>query len=96
MKAVLKSNGTVIAESDDTTYIEGNQYFPIDTVDQSLLNDSDTQYHCPWKGDARYYDVDGNKDTMWQYPNPLPSAELKVKKDISNLVAFDPSVIEVS
>ncbi len=94
MKAIL--NGKTIAESDDTVYIEGNQYFPMASVDEEMLTKSDTQYHCPWKGDAQYYDVDGNKDAAWQYPNPLPSAELKVKRDISDLVAFDKSVVEVS
>ena len=96
MQAVLKSNGKTVATSDDTTYIEGNQYFPIDTVDMSIVTESDTQYHCPWKGDAKYYNLDDQKDAMWQYPNPLPSAEVKVKKDISNLVAFDPTLVEVS
>jgi uncharacterized protein (DUF427 family) len=94
MKATI--NGKVLAETDDTTFIEGNLYIPIDSVNSDLLEDSDTQYHCPWKGDAKYYIVDGVKDAMWQYPNPLPSAELKVKKDISNLVAFDKSMVEIS
>ncbi len=93
MKAVLEDK--VIAESDDTIYIEGNQYFPLDSVDESLITKSDTQYHCPWKGDAQYYNLGEHKDAMWGYPNPLPSAELKVKRDISNHIAFDKSVVEV-
>lgn len=93
MKATI--NGKVIAQSDDTTYIEGNLYIPFESVDEDLLEESDTQYHCPWKGDAKYYNVNGVKDAMWQYPHPLPGAELKVKKDISNLVAFDKSKVEV-
>jgi len=94
MRAVI--NGKTVAESDDTVYIEGNQYFPMSTVNKDLLEDSDTQYHCPWKGDAKYYNVDGAKDAMWCYPNPLPAAELRVKRDISDLVAFDPSLVQVS
>jgi uncharacterized protein (DUF427 family) len=94
MKATI--NGTVIAESDDTVYIEGNQYFPMSSVNEEMLTKSDTQYHCPWKGDAQYYDINDSKDAAWQYPNPLPSAELKVKRDISDLVAFDKSQVEVA
>jgi uncharacterized protein (DUF427 family) len=45
MKATI--NGKVIAQSDDTTYIEGNQYFPLDSVTEGVLTDSDTQYNCP-------------------------------------------------
>jgi uncharacterized protein (DUF427 family) len=94
MKAAI--NGKVIATSDDTTYIEGNQYFPLDSVVDGVLTASDTQYHCPWKGDAKYYNVDGAKDAAFGYPNPLPTAALKVKKDISNLIAFDKSIVKVS
>lgn len=94
MKATI--NGKTVAESNDTIYIEGNQYFSLDSVDQSLLEKSDTQYHCPWKGDAQYYNVDGQKDAAWGYPNPLPSAELRIKRDISNFIAFDKSMVEVS
>lgn len=88
-------NGKTIAESDDTIYIEGNQYFPLDSVERDLLSKSDTQYHCPWKGDAQYYNVGNQKDAAWGYPNPLPSAEIRIKRDISNYIAFDKSVVEV-
>lgn len=88
-------NGKTIAESDDTIYIEGNQYFPLDSVERDLLSKSDTQYHCPWKGDAQYYNVGSQKDAAWGYPNPLPSAEIRIKRDISNYIAFDKSVVEV-
>jgi len=94
MKAIV--NGKVIAQSDDTVYIEGNQYFPMSSINMDLLEDSDTQYHCPWKGDAQYHNVDGVKDAAFGYPNPLPSAELKIKRDIGDLIAFDKSMVEVS
>ncbi len=93
MQALM--DGDVIAESDDTIYIEGNQYFPLDSVNPDLVSKSDTQYHCPWKGDAQYYNLGENKDAMWGYPNPLPSAELRIKRDISRYIAFDKSVVEV-
>ena len=71
-------NNTIIAESDDTTLLEANHYFPPETVNREYLVDSDTQTVCPWKGTASYYHVvvDGevNKDAAWYYPDPLPSA----------------------
>ena len=80
------------ADKDDLIYIEGNWYFPLSSVNKDMIKESDTQYHCPWKGDAKYYDVsDGEttaSDAMFQYPNPKPSAKDVVKKDFSNHVAF--------
>jgi uncharacterized protein (DUF427 family) len=71
-------DGTVIARSDDTIVVEGNHYFPPDSVDQSLLRDSDTTSRCPWKGLAQYKDVVvGDRvaaDAAWYYPEPLPAA----------------------
>ena len=94
MKAVW--NGQVIAESNDTVYIEGNQYFPPDSVNQDFLTDSDLTTECHWKGTANYYHlVDGDKkgeNLAWTYLNPLPSAEQKVKRDITGFVAFYPEV----
>jgi uncharacterized protein (DUF427 family) len=80
-------NGAVIAESDRTVEVEGNQYFPIDTVKRELLRDSSTHTTCPWKGVASYYDVvvDGqvNKDAAWYYPTPKDAA-----RQIAGHVAF--------
>lgn len=72
-------NGATIAESEDTVMVEGNHYFPPDSVDRSLLEPSDRTSLCPWKGKARYYDivVDGkvNSAAAWYYPDPKPKAE---------------------
>ncbi|SEN47015.1 Uncharacterized conserved protein, DUF427 family [Sphingomonas gellani] len=72
-------NGAVIARSDDTVVVEGNHYFPADTVDATLLQPSSTTTICPWKGTAHYYSlrVDGadNADAAWYYPDPKPEAE---------------------
>ncbi|WP_294314356.1 DUF427 domain-containing protein [uncultured Sphingomonas sp.] len=72
-------NGVVIAGSDDTVVVEGNHYFPADSVDQSVLRPSATTSVCPWKGTAHYYslDVDGakNADAVWYYPDPKLEAE---------------------
>ncbi|MDE0776753.1 MAG: DUF427 domain-containing protein [Nocardioides sp.] len=80
-------NGTVIASSDDTVVVEGNHYFPADSVDRSLLRDSSTTSVCPWKGTASYYslEVDGrtNTDAAWFYPTPKDAAA-----EIADRVAF--------
>jgi len=71
-------NGTVIAESDDTVVVEGNHYFPPESVNAALLEASDSHTLCPWKGEASYKSivVDGkrNPDAAWFYPDPLPAA----------------------
>jgi len=81
MKAIW--NGTVIAESDDTVVIEGNHYFPADSLKKEYFSSSDTQTSCPWKGIASYQSikVDGkeNPDAAWYYPTPKEAA--KVIKD---------------
>lgn len=80
-------NGTVIAESDDTVIVEGNHYFPLASVDPTLIRPTDTHSVCPWKGTASYYDiaVDGetNADAAWYYPTPKPAAN-----EITGRVAF--------
>jgi uncharacterized protein (DUF427 family) len=80
-------NGKVIAESDKTIVVEGNQYFPPDAVNSEYLQESSTHTVCSWKGTASYYSlvVDGqtNKDAAWFYPQPKDAA-----KEITNYVAF--------
>jgi len=72
-------NGVTIAESDDTIVVEGNHYFPADSVRPEFLNSSSTQTTCPWKGQASYYtlEVDGqvNEAAAWYYPEPKAEAE---------------------
>jgi uncharacterized protein (DUF427 family) len=80
-------NGEVIADSDDTVIVEGNHYFPRDSVRTELLRDSDTHTVCPWKGTASYQSlvVNGkvNEDALWYYPEPKPAAE-----HVTDRVAF--------
>jgi uncharacterized protein (DUF427 family) len=80
-------NDTVIAESDDTVVVEGNHYFPADSVNSDLLVASDKTTVCPWKGTASYYSliVDGkeNPDAAWYYPSPKDAAA-----EIKDHVAF--------
>ncbi|MBI1181156.1 MAG: DUF427 domain-containing protein [Alphaproteobacteria bacterium] len=72
-------HGTVIAESDDTVVVEGNHYFPENTLRRDLVKPSDTTTVCPWKGTAHYYSlvVDGeeNRDAVWYYPEPKAAAQ---------------------
>ena len=85
MRAVW--NGETIAESDDTVVVEGNHYFPVEAVADGVLQPSDKQTVCPWKGTASYYDVvvDGqvNEDAAWYYPEPKPEAA-----EIRDRIAF--------
>ena len=76
MKAVL--GDTVIAEAakDDLISIEGNWYFPPESVSSELLVTSDTPYTCPWKGACQYFSVKNGdgvlQDQAWSYPDPDP------------------------
>ena len=80
-------NGQVIAESDDTVFVEGNYYFPMTAVRESYLQDSDTTSVCGWKGIANYYHlvVDGvhNENAAWYYKSPKDAA-----RSIAGRIAF--------
>ncbi len=71
-------NGAIVAESDHTVTVEGNHYFPPDSVRMEYLADSESHTRCPWKGKASYYNlvVDGkeNPDAAWYYPKPTRAA----------------------
>jgi uncharacterized protein (DUF427 family) len=71
-------NGATLAESDDTVVVEGNHYFPADSIKAEYFADSDTHTTCPWKGEASYktIQVDGqaNPDAAWYYPQPKDAA----------------------
>src|SRR5580658_3261342 len=87
MTIVATYEGTEIARSDDTVVVEGNHYFPAKDVKEGVLQPSDSHTHCPWKGDASYYDVvlgeQRNPDAAWYYPSPKEAA-----KEITDRVAF--------
>ena len=80
-------NGRTIAKSEDTVVVEGNHYFPADSVDATLLKLSATTSDCPWKGTANYHSlvVDGkeNRDAAWYYPAPKAAAA-----EIRDRIAF--------
>lgn len=85
MKALW--NNTVIAESADTVVVEGNHYFPPESIAPEFFKPSATTTVCPWKGTASYYtlDVDGkeNPDAAWYYPDTKPAAD-----EIKGRIAF--------
>jgi uncharacterized protein (DUF427 family) len=80
-------NGEVLAESDSTEIVEGNHYFPPDSVNRELFVTSETQSNCPWKGIASYYHIrvgeQVNSDAAWYYPEPKAAAS-----QIKDRIAF--------
>jgi uncharacterized protein (DUF427 family) len=90
--ATAQWNGTRLAKSDKTIVIEGNHYFPKDSVQMQYMQPSDMHTTCVWKGEASYYDivVDGmtNPGAAWYYPSPMPGAIERVGKDFSGYIAF--------
>lgn len=80
-------NGAILAESDRTQVVEGNQYFPPDSINQTYFRESNTHTTCPWKGEASYYtivvDDQENKDAAWYYPKAKEKA-----KHIEGYIAF--------
>lgn len=85
MKAIW--NDTVLAESDKTIEVEGNHYFPRESIKKEFFQESDTHTKCSWKGTASYYTVKingkDNRDSAWYYPEPSEAA-----KEIKGYVAF--------
>jgi uncharacterized protein (DUF427 family) len=80
-------NGVQLAQSAHTEIVEGNHYFPPDSIHRQYFHDSVTHTQCSWKGTASYYDIEVNgkvnKDAAWYYPTPLPAA-----KNIAGYIAF--------
>ncbi|MEA5511153.1 DUF427 domain-containing protein [Crocosphaera sp. UHCC 0190] len=80
-------NGVILAESDQGEIVEGNYYFPPESINQTYFKSSETHTTCSWKGVASYYtiEVNGqeNKDAAWYYPDPKEKA-----KNIQGYVAF--------
>jgi uncharacterized protein (DUF427 family) len=77
----------VLAESTATKVVEGNHYFPPNSIRREFFRESDRHTLCSWKGTASYFDIvvedQVNPDAAWYYPTPLPAA-----KDIAGYVAF--------
>ncbi|MDJ0691706.1 MAG: DUF427 domain-containing protein [Xenococcaceae cyanobacterium MO_188.B32] len=80
-------NGAVLAESDSCEVVEGNQYFPPDSINKEYFQPSSTHTTCPWKGQASYYNIvvngEENKDAAWYYPETKEKAN-----NIKGYIAF--------
>ena len=80
-------NDVVLAESETFETVEGNIYFPLNSLNMEHFKESPTTTGCPWKGTAHYYTVNANgqenPDAAWYYPAPKQAAE-----NIRDHVAF--------
>jgi uncharacterized protein (DUF427 family) len=80
-------NGAVLAASDHTQIVEGNHYFPADSIKREYFRENENHTVCPWKGTASYYDIEVagqvNRGAAWYYPSPKPAA-----KNIKDHIAF--------
>ncbi len=85
--AKARWNDVTLAESDKCEIVEGNSYFPADSVHREYFKPSETHSICPWKGQASYYDIEvngeRNPDAAWYYPAPKEAAN-----NIKDYVAF--------
>lgn len=76
-------DGVKVAESQRPLMVFETQivpriYLPEEDVDAAFLTPTDTASHCPYKGNASYYNIQINGeaivDAAWYYPNPIPEA----------------------
>jgi uncharacterized protein (DUF427 family) len=92
MKAVWNNQVIAEADNDKLIRIEGNWYFPPESIKREFYIDSLTRTTCHWKGEALYYSVvvngQNNEDAAWYYPMPLQGGIDQVKKDFTDYVAF--------
>ena len=72
-------NGVILAESDETVVVEGNHYFPPDSLKKEHFAPSSHHTTCGWKGEASYYHVEAagktNENAAWVYPTPKDAAK---------------------
>jgi uncharacterized protein (DUF427 family) len=87
MRVRAVCRGQVIAESNDTVVVEGNHYFPVESLRWEYFTASRTRTVCPWKGLANYYTITVaevvHPDAAWFYPHPTP-----LTRKVKNRVAF--------
>lgn len=80
-------NDAILAQSEQCEIVEGNYYFPPESLNREYFQDSNTHTTCPWKGVASYYtivvDNKTNQDAAWYYPNPKEKAN-----NIKGYIAF--------
>jgi uncharacterized protein (DUF427 family) len=96
---VVRAGDRVIADTTRSLTLQEStypavHYIPIDDVDQSVLERTDTSTYCPYKGDASYYTITGDQeltDVVWSYEKPYSSVE-----EIAGYVAFYPNKVSIS
>ena len=92
MKAIWNDEVIAEASKDELIHIEGNWYFPPNSVKREYVKPSDTHTTCPWKGLASYYNItvggNVNEDAAWYYHEPIDRSKEIVKKDFTDYVAF--------
>ncbi|MDB5165429.1 MAG: hypothetical protein JWM00_319 [Candidatus Saccharibacteria bacterium] len=92
MKAIWNKETVAEATPEELIRIEGNWYFPAESIKKDFFKDSDRRTTCFWIGEASYYDVtvDGQTSEFgaWYYPQPIVGSIEKVGKDFTNYVAF--------
>lgn len=98
MKAIW--HGKTIADTQDALMIEGNYYFPPESVSKEFLHPGSMIYPCYWKGLARYYHLqyadDTDKNAAWTYRRPTWLSKKIMRRDFSNYIAFDSRVKIIS
>ena len=94
-QAIAKIGDTVVAESDNTVFVEGNHYFPPSDVTMELLTQTDHHTTCHWKGEADYFTitVDGEKyeNAGWTYRSPITDQA----KGLKDMIAFYNTIVTV-
>lgn len=93
--AVARIGDTVIADSDETMFVEGNHYFPASDVNFDMLSKTDHHTVCHWKGDASYYTVKINgqeyENAAWTYHEP----KTKQAEPLKDMIAFYSNIVTV-
>jgi uncharacterized protein (DUF427 family) len=88
----VEVDGITVAESSSPrllfeTGLPARYYLPKPHVRMDLLTPTDTESHCPYKGQAEWWSVRGGDavrtDLAWSYRMPLPESQ-----KIAGLVAF--------
>jgi uncharacterized protein (DUF427 family) len=99
MKAMFGKIVVAAADFDEVVGMEGNVYFPPQTVTADALRNSPTAYTCPWKGSAQYHDLLVGEavleDAAWSYPSPTEYALAHVGRDFSGYIAFDTGQVRI-
>jgi uncharacterized protein (DUF427 family) len=100
VKATIHGKTVAQAADEDVMLIDGDVYFPPDSVIHSALQESSTARSSSWKGDIQYYDVRIDdldvRDGAWCHPAPPDTAVALVGRDFGGYLAFDQEIVECS